>query len=82
MKAPAALCLPDLPSRADSRPRPDERSVTERACALPRFVAERLRDSALRRRRAPRIGEGKAAAEHFESIPQHSACAELHGGNA
>jgi len=55
--------------------RPDEKYVTERAYANPKFVEDMVRDVAARLNQEPRIDSYVVESENFESIHNHSAYA-------
>jgi GTP cyclohydrolase I len=60
--------------------RADEKWITERASHNPQFVADRVRDVALRLNADPRIGRYCVDVENFESIHAHSAVAQISRG--
>ena len=55
--------------------RPDEKYVTERAYANPKFVEDIVRDVAARLNKEERVGAYAVECENFESIHNHSAYA-------
>ena len=57
--------------------RPDEKFVTERAYDNPKFAEDLVRDIAVRLNAEARITRYRVTAEHFESIHNHSAFAEI-----
>lgn len=61
--------------------RPDEKHVTEAAYENPKFVEDIARDVAVAFNKDDRIGHFHVSVENFESIHNHSAFAEITGGN-
>ena len=59
----------------------DEKCVTERSFANPKFVEDIVRDVALRLKSDDNITWFSVSAENFESIHNHSAYAHITGGN-
>ncbi|MES2886768.1 MAG: GTP cyclohydrolase FolE2 [Pseudomonadota bacterium] len=57
--------------------RADEKWVTERAYANPKFVEDMVRDVALHLNRHPGVGRYRVHVENFESIHAHSAFAQI-----
>ncbi len=57
--------------------RPDEKFVTEKAYANPKFVEDLVRDVALALSREPRVLGYEVVVENFESIHNHSAIARI-----
>jgi GTP cyclohydrolase I len=57
--------------------RPDEKYVTERAYARPRFVEDLVREVGTRLKNEPAFPRFDVSAESFESIHAHSAYARL-----
>ncbi|MCP4702101.1 MAG: GTP cyclohydrolase I FolE2 [Gammaproteobacteria bacterium] len=55
--------------------RPDEKQVTERAYANPKFVEDMVRDIAAKLNTDPRVDTYSVESENFESIHNHSAYA-------
>jgi GTP cyclohydrolase I len=60
--------------------RPDEKHVTEEAYENPKFVEDIARDVAVAFNEDNRIGRFHVTVENFESIHNHSAFAEITGG--
>jgi GTP cyclohydrolase I len=59
----------------------DEKCVTERSFANPKFVEDIVRDVALRLQSDENITWFSVSAENFESIHNHSAYAHITGGS-
>jgi GTP cyclohydrolase I len=59
----------------------DEKCVTERSYANPKFVEDIVRDVALRLKADENITWFSVSAENFESIHNHSAYAHITGGD-
>lgn len=60
--------------------RVDEKEVTEKGYANPKFVEDIVRDVAFRLKQDPNIIWFSVSAENFESIHNHSAYAQITGG--
>lgn len=89
-EARGELCIEELAAVAEAAAscevfavlkRPDEKWVTERAYARPRFVEDAVREAALALGTQPSVGRFRVSAQSLESIHAHDAFAELIGEN-